>query len=54
MVQLFDLENDPNEMTNLATDKIHQKIKIDLFKKLVQKQKELGDYLVLNPSDYNL
>lgn len=54
MAQLFDLKNDPNEMNNLATDKIHQKIKIDLFKKLVQKQKELGDYLVLNPSDYNL
>ena len=53
-IQLFDMINDPNEISNLAKDKKYQKIKAELFKKLTEKQKELGDYLILDPSDYNL
>jgi choline-sulfatase len=52
MVQLFDLKNDPLEITNLAESKKYQKIKKELFKQLIAKQKELGDYLILDLADY--
>jgi len=53
-IQLFDIINDPDEIKNLAENEKYQKIKADLFKKLTDKQKELGDYLILIPSDYDL
>jgi len=54
MVQLFDLKKDPLEITNLAENKNYKKIKKQLFKELIIKQKELGDYITLDPSDYNI
>ena len=54
MIQLFDLINDPNEIINLAESKKYQKIKKELLKELIIKQKELGDNLILDPIDYNI
>jgi len=50
--QLFDLINDPDETTNLIPNKNSGKLIQSLFNKLVQKQQELGDTLVLNINDY--
>lgn len=47
-VQLFDLENDPNEMIDLAENKKYKSIKNKLFEELTKKQKELGDFLILD------
>jgi len=47
-VQLFDLVNDPLEITNLASKKEFSEIKSNLMKELVLKQHELGDYIKLN------
>ncbi len=52
-VQLFDIENDPLEMNNLASNEDYQNKKIDLMKKLVLKQQELGDFMTINPEHYN-
>lgn len=50
--QLFDLINDPDEMDNLISNKNSEQLIQSLFSKLVQKQQELGDTLVLNINDY--
>jgi choline-sulfatase len=47
-VQLFDLENDPDEMNDLAENKKYKSIKKDLFEAMKRKQEELGDFLVLD------
>ena len=52
MLQLFDLVNDPFEIINLSNSDKHQKIKIKLLNQLINKQKELGDYLVIDIFDY--
>lgn len=45
---LYNLDEDPNELNNLADDKTHQdKIKV-LFKELINLQKQMGDNLDLN------
>ena len=46
--QLFDLENDPQEMTNVIEDKKYKKIKKELFAKLLSLQKEVGDTLTVS------
>lgn len=51
-VQLFDLAADPLEMNNLAEKQDYLLIKTALFNELLRKQKELGDYLTLNPDDF--
>lgn len=48
VVQLFDLEQDPWETRNLAGDAALAGVKSDLWARLLQFQKELGDTLVLN------
>lgn len=50
--QLFDLVNDPDEIVNLIANKNQKEIREDMFNKLVYKQKELNDKLVLVKSDY--
>jgi len=52
--QLFDLINDPYERNNLASEKEYLKIKKELFEKLISKQKQLGDYMVLDIKNYIL
>lgn len=53
-VLLYDLENDPNELTNLA-DRPEYKGKVkELFTALQEEQARLGDQLTLNPMDYEL
>lgn len=46
-VQLFDLEKDPYEITNLAEERKYRRIVKKMWKKLQEKQAELGDELVL-------
>ena len=55
-LQLFDLQKDPYETNNLMDqhDERYKQIAQKLFSKLVKKQKEMDDYLILNKSDYNL
>lgn len=42
-VQLFDLQEDPYETTNLANKPEYRKLKETLYQALIAKQKELGD-----------
>ncbi|MFC2175819.1 sulfatase-like hydrolase/transferase [Bacteroidota bacterium] len=51
-IQLFDLENDPHEITDLSDNQKYTQIKKKLFEELLKKQKELGDYITLNETDY--
>jgi choline-sulfatase len=51
-LQLFDIEKDPFESTDLSNKKEFYRIKKKLFKALVQKQKELEDFMVLEEADY--
>ena len=46
MEELFDIENDPFEMINLAKNPEFQNIKEDLIKQLYKWMKEQGDFLV--------
>ncbi|MBI9072967.1 MAG: sulfatase-like hydrolase/transferase [Melioribacteraceae bacterium] len=46
-IKLFDLENDPNEITDLSADAQHQEKKKTLFYALVKLQKEMNDPLDL-------
>ena len=52
MLQLFDLINDPIEINDLSHNAKYQKIKKELLNQLIKKQKELGDYLLIDPMDY--
>lgn len=53
-IQLFDLEQDPNEISNIANDIKFQSVKTLLFEQLKIKQHELGDRLILQSlSQYN-
>lgn len=51
-IQLFDIEKDPHETTDLSNKKEFDKIKKQLFETMIQKQKELGDFMVLKGADY--
>ncbi|MDA0197047.1 MAG: sulfatase-like hydrolase/transferase [Bacteroidetes bacterium] len=54
-IQLFDLINDPKEMNNLAGKEEYENVKKEMMQQLLLKQKELGDYLVLDPvEDYDI
>tara|TARA_B110000037_G_scaffold218845_1_gene282675 strand:+ start:19523 stop:21172 length:1650 start_codon:yes stop_codon:yes gene_type:complete len=50
--ELYDLESDPSEMTNVYTDPLYSKIKEDMHKRLVEIRKKYGDSKELN--DENL
>jgi len=50
--QLFDLKNDPMEIRDIAGKAKSRDIKARLFRELVKKQNELGDFLVVNPDEY--
>ncbi|MFH4967455.1 sulfatase-like hydrolase/transferase [Gaetbulibacter sp. M240] len=52
-IQLFDLENDPMEIQNLASNKSYDVIKNKLMKELILKEGELYDYITINPENYN-
>lgn len=41
--QLFDMKKDPYETKNLINDPKHKKVKDELYKAFINKQKELGD-----------
>lgn len=41
--ELYDLENDPQEVKNLASDAAHQELLFDLREKLTEWQKLTGD-----------
>lgn len=45
MRQLFDIENDPEEMTNLFDDEEYEGIRSELYNKFLALQKEVGDTL---------
>jgi choline-sulfatase len=49
-VQLFDIQKDPNELTNLANDPTQQEVVQNLFEQLLTLQQEVGDTLVLAES----
>ena len=51
-IQLFDMEKDPEEMVNLAHNVAYKDVVDTMFMQLQQKQKELGDKLVLDISMY--
>ncbi len=51
-VQLFDLVNDPFEMDNLDKSDTHREIRKQLLAQLILKQKEFGDFLVIDSLDY--
>lgn len=46
-IQLFNLEKDPREISNLYKQNGYEKITAELFKELKKKQKLYGDYLTL-------
>lgn len=43
--QLFDIENDPEEMNDLNDDENYETVKRDLFDRFLNLQKEVGDTL---------
>jgi N-sulfoglucosamine sulfohydrolase len=45
--ELYDLEEDPDEVHNLATDQSHREVLIDLQQKLAEFQQRTGDPWVL-------
>ena len=45
IVRLYDLKNDPKEMTDLARLSSYKKVMDDLFQQLLEKQKEVNDPL---------
>ena len=45
--QLFDIEEDPKEMTNLINDEKYAGVKDKLYAKLLALQKEVGDTLTI-------
>ncbi|NDV59540.1 sulfatase-like hydrolase/transferase [Bacteroides sp. 519] len=47
-IQLFDLSVDPYETTNKANDPEYQSIKEELVEALKNKQKEIGDFPIIN------
>jgi Arylsulfatase A and related enzymes len=47
-VQLFDLLSDPYETINIADNPDYKEIKSELINALIEKQKELGDYPIIN------
>jgi len=51
--KLFNLRNDPQEMENLASEAKYQKVIEKLFKRFVKLQKETGDKLRINISEYS-
>ncbi len=53
-IQLFDLESDPHETTDLSDVKKYRKIKRMLFRELMKKQQELGDFMVLRETEFEL
>ena len=44
-MRLYDLKNDPKEMTDLARLSSYKKVMDDLFQQLLEKQKEVNDPL---------
>lgn len=46
-VRLFNLEEDPHEINDLSGDPAHRKTTQDLFEKLMEKQAEMRDNLIL-------
>ena len=53
-VQLFDLEKDPWEITNLAGDSAHSATVSELFRELKKWQETVGDTLVLHPATFGI
>ena len=50
MIELYDLEKDPNEFVNLASDPAHAKTRVKLQKLLSDWMHDTSDYL---PPCYN-
>jgi arylsulfatase A-like enzyme len=50
--QLFDLERDPMETRDVAGEPGYRDIKARLLQELVNRGMDLGDFLLLNPSEY--
>jgi choline-sulfatase len=53
-VQLFDIANDPWEMTNLATNPIQSETISDLFRDLKKWQERVNDPLILDPTIFGI
>ena len=53
-VQLFDLENDPWEMKNLAADSAHAATISELFGKLKKWQQTVHDTMTLDPAAFGI
>lgn len=53
-IQLFDLEQDPWEIKNLAGDPANAATISELFRELQKLQKTLSDTLVLHPADFGI
>lgn len=51
-IQLFNLENDPDEIVDLSPETCNREVLDNMFDILIKKQKELGDFLILEKSDY--
>ena len=45
--QLFDIENDPEEMVNLIENDEYAAVKVEMFNLLLAQQKEVGDTLTI-------
>ena len=51
VTKLFDLQNDPYEITNLASDAGYASVKQQLFDRLVQWRNETGDTFPVQPPE---
>jgi hypothetical protein len=52
-IKLFNLKDDPMEMNNLASVKKYEPVIARLFKTFVKLQKETGDTLKIDISEYS-
>lgn len=51
-IRLYDLENDPLEMNDLADEPTYLEVKTDMFEQLQELQREMDDPLVMSEGDY--
>lgn len=52
VVRLFDLQRDPNEVNDIASDPANEALIQELFAKLIALQEEFGDSLITYPNAY--